>query len=134
MCGGGDNDGVRILNLTQHYATAEQIADGVVEPSEMDKGMIKDALTFTARPSLCEVQSRAEMLALYAAGGGYKAAMIGGAPYLMAALDRELTARRVMPVYAFTLRESAEETLADGSVRKVTQSRFDGFVGAEHLV
>lgn len=48
----------------------------------------------------------------------------------MAPLETELSARRIEPVYAFSTRESVEQTQADGSVRKVNVFRHTGFVPA----
>lgn len=48
----------------------------------------------------------------------------------MAALDAELHARRIQPVYAFPTRESVEQTQPDGSVRKVNVFRHAGFMPA----
>jgi len=56
-------------------------------------------------------------------------ALIGGVPYLMAPLERALRRRGVTPLYAFSRRESREETLPDGSVRKTATFRHMGFVG-----
>ncbi len=55
-------------------------------------------------------------------------AMIGGAPYLMAPLERHLARAGVRPMYAFSTRESVEQTGADGSVKKVSVFRHAGFV------
>lgn len=40
---------MRILNLTQHVATAPQLAAGVVEPDAETKGRIRELLTFTMK-------------------------------------------------------------------------------------
>lgn len=41
---------MKILNLTQHTATADQVAAGVVEPK--DKKKIQEMLTFTEKPKV----------------------------------------------------------------------------------
>jgi hypothetical protein len=56
--------------------------------------------------------------------------MIGGAPYLMAPLERSLRSVGVYPVYAFSVRESVEQTAPDGTVRKTNVFRHAGFVPA----
>ena len=53
--------------------------------------------------------------------------MIGGLPPLMAHLERALLQVGLTPCYARSERESVEETLADGSVRKVAVFRHLGF-------
>jgi hypothetical protein len=54
--------------------------------------------------------------------------MIGGAPYLMGALEKALRECGFTPVYAFSKRESIDQPQPDGSVRKVAVFRHLGFV------
>ena len=54
--------------------------------------------------------------------------MIGGAPYLMSALENALMAVGIKPLYSFSERVSMEETIADGTVRKTNVFRHVGFV------
>jgi len=126
-----------ILNLTQHPATPEQLAEGVIDPAPAAKAAIVAGLTFNSLPESADILARAEALAYeaekYCRPSGQAAhgqAMVGGAPYLMAALEAALLARGITPVYAFSQRESAEEVQADGSVRKVAIFRHAGFVAA----
>ncbi len=131
-----------ILNLTQHPATAEQLAAGVVDPKAGTKGRIVAALTFNSLPTQADVAAAAAELGDVAQiwadhfdGLGSNPdpedkIMIGGAPYLMAALEARLHAHGLTPVYAFSQRESVEEIQADGSVRKVAIFRHSGFVAA----
>jgi len=115
-----------IINLTQHTATPEQTAAGVVPAP--DAAVVSRLLTFEEPPSRDEIVARANALAALAAGVGARAAMIGGAPYLMAPLERALRARGITPLYAFSRRESVEEAQPDGSVRKVAVFRHVGWV------
>jgi hypothetical protein len=48
-----------ILNLTQHNATAEQIAAGVIDLAEPYKTELKKLLTFDELPSQDEIETRA---------------------------------------------------------------------------
>ena len=57
-------------------------------------------------------------------------AMIGGAPYLMAELEKELWRLGIEPVYAFSRRESVESTDAEGNVTKTAIFKHIGFVSA----
>ena len=119
-----------IVNLTQHLASAEQRAAGVVDVA----GVIP-LLNFGALPSALEIQGRALALASIAVLAlegqpGYRAAMVGGAPYLMAPLQRTLIAAGIEPLYAFSRRESIEVTGAYGAVTKTAVFRHAGFVGA----
>lgn len=54
--------------------------------------------------------------------------MIGGAPYLMAPLERMLKKSGYRPVYSFSERRSVEETLPDGSVKKTAVFAHVGWV------
>jgi hypothetical protein len=125
-----------ILNLTQHPGTPEQ---GVTDLTGDELAALKTALTFDAIPTAQEITERAEYIAELACMNGLggedddpipTSAMIGGAPYLMAPLERELRQRGVDPRYAFSARESVEQTQPDGSVRKVNVFRHAGFVPA----
>jgi len=118
-----------ILNLTQHEATPEQIAAGVVEPDDGMKASIREALTFNDLPSASSVFGRAIVLAQIArqwADEDYTKVMIGGAPFLMWALEQELRKRRLEPIYAFSKRVVLEE---EDGVKK-TIFRHEGFVNA----
>lgn len=74
------------------------------------------------------MEERAEKLAEIVANHGCPAAMVGGAPYFMAPLERLLLAGGIKPLYAFSRRESVEQTQPDGSVRKVAVFRHVGWV------
>ena len=121
-----------IINLTQHPGTPEQ---GVTDLTGEELASLKAALTFDFLPTAQEISERAEYIANLAhsrgpGGDGPTAAMIGGAPYLMAPLERALRALGIEPLYAFSVRESVEQVQADGSVRKDTLFRHAGFVPA----
>lgn len=116
----------KILNLTQHVGTAEQSAEGVFEPR--NKGEIQRLLTFEILPSKEDIIARAETLAQIAEAENASKAMVGGAPYLMGALECALKKRGIQPLYAFSIRESVEETLPTGEVVKRNVFRHLGFV------
>ena len=148
-----------IINLTQHSATPEQIAEGVVDlPAEL-RTKLAELLTFDTIPEPYDVGMRAQDIASLAitwldnqphpedygrdgdalaeamiGGAPYLMcaleyeAMIGGAPYLMCALEYALLNHAIEPVYAFSQRESIEQTQPDGSVRKTNIFRHAGFV------
>jgi len=117
-----------ILNLTIHEATEDQELDGVVEPNPTDKEQIKKLLNFSNLPSRGEIEKRAFSLADLAKKEGVNFAMIGGAPYLMAELEVALHREGITPLYAFSIRESVEETTDDGSVVKKNVFRHQGFI------
>lgn len=118
-----------IINLTQHQATPEQVAQGVVDLEPNDRDQLRALLTFEEIPSKEEIEQRAAAIASLAHWDA-DAAMIGGAPYLMPALSAALKADRIQPVYAFSKRESVDMPQEDGSVRKVAVFKHIGFVEA----
>ena len=119
---------MRVLNLTQHAATPEQIEAGVYDLTGEAKVELVNLLTFDELPALAEVDKRALSIALIARKEGVFAAMVGGAPFLMGPLENALLAERIEPLYAFSRRESIESVQADGSVRKSNVFRHIGFV------
>jgi hypothetical protein len=94
------------INLTQHDTTPEQRADGVTD--RIHPGLLAELLTFSSLPSPELISDRAEALARHAVSvyerwdipagtrdsdaSDWPQAMIGGAPFLMAALERALVA------------------------------------------
>ena len=107
----GGREMKKIINLTQHNATPEQIAQGVVEPSPEVKARIQELLTFDEPPDPAEIIRRAEEFAALAyeiVTAEYDAetvtVMVGGAPFFVSALERELMCRGMDPVYAFSRR------------------------------
>lgn len=117
-----------ILNLTQHAPTAEQSAVGVTEPK--DKARVQLLLTFEELPNPGEIHERARALADLAVEYGAESAMIGGAPFFMGSLEAALRKNGVLPVHAFSRRESTEEPDGQGGVRKTQVFRHVGFVAA----
>ena len=120
------------MNCTQHPATPEQIAQGVVDLPVEDREMVCGWLTIDELPTAEDLWVRADMIAshLETLPGVHPGArvMIGGAPYLMGHLERALRAVGLVPVYAFSRRESVETQLPDGSVKKSNVFRHIGFV------
>ena len=125
-----------IINLTQHAASAEQIAAGVVDLSAEQRAVLTKALTFESLPTRGEIVAVAGVIAELAASAGPAphilpdAAMIGGAMWLMAPLAAAVEARGIEALFAFSQRESVEEPQSDGSVRKTAIFRHVGFVPA----
>ena len=117
-----------ILNLTQHKATPAQVEAGVVEPSDWSKDQIRQILTFEEIPDRSELLRRAEQLTVIAANYRASRVMVGGASYFMEPLCVTLREWDITPVFAFSRRESVEETLPDGSVRKSQVFQHLGFV------
>ena len=116
-----------IINLTQHNATPEQLAQSVVNLEEGHDKLVT-LLTFNNLPTHEEIEMKASAIAEIA--DGYGAAMIGGAPYLMPALTSALKKRGIKPLFAFTERVSVDKMLPDGSVQKTSMFAHKGFVEA----
>lgn len=118
---------MNILNLTQHAATRDQIAAGVVEPA--DKSKIAELLTFEENPSFDDMSTRARELARIAFKSGAKFAMVGGAPFFMAMLEGWLRMADVIPYYAFSRRQSTDKVDPEtGAVTKLNVFVHTGFV------
>lgn len=132
---------MKILNLTQHAATHEQLAMGVIDVRPEWRPALVELLTFDDLPTREEISARAyELTAIFAAydmsgndddDGEYpRHVMIGGAPFFMSALEAALLDHNIQPVYAFSKRESVEVTDADGNVRKTSVFKHVGFIQA----
>jgi len=116
-----------ILNLTQHAATAEQLAAGVVDLIGEDLVSMKSMLTFVGLPSAETVYDRAYEVAKLAQSHDAESVMIGGAPFFMGALERALQKVGIKPLYAFSERVSVEKVI-DGIVVKTNEFKHIGFV------
>jgi hypothetical protein len=121
---------MKILNLTQHVATEDQIKSGVIDLPEDKQNSLKKLLNFGQLPSASEIIEHADAIAKMAKKTGCDKAMIGGALFLMSPLERSLRKVGVEPVYAFSVRESIERTTPDGTVLKENKFRHEGFVPA----
>ncbi len=116
----------RIVNLTQHAASPEQRAAGVFDLEREKRERLQRSLTFVAPPDASDILTRAEDVAALA--GDAPSAMIGGATYLMGALEHALRRRGVRVLHSFTQRVVSEEQQPDGSVQRVIVFRHEGFV------
>ena len=126
--------------MPQHHASAEQLAAGVVDLPAGHRALLTQSLTVDTLPTRQEIADRCANIAALAVHNGIggdegddphpTAAMIGGAPWMMRALEDALLDMGVTSVYAFSVRESVEQTAPDGSVRKVNVFRHAGFVDA----
>ena len=134
----------KIMNLTQHVATLEQTLEGVIDLPDGEgsyrKALIEN-LTFKTLPKYqSEVTRKAQEIAglviqyLYDQKIDPKKekvfAMIGGAPYLMAPLEKALLRMNIMPVYSFSVRKSTEKVI-NGGVEKVSIFSHAGWIYGE---
>ena len=117
---------MKILNLTQHTATQEQVAQGVYEPQ--NKKAIQALITFIKAPSKEEMIDRAIQLACIMDAEGATSCMIGGAPYFQGTLERVLKEFGFQPLYSFTERKVVETTNEKGEVVKTAIFSHVGWV------
>jgi len=120
-----------ILNLTQHGATTEQLAAGVVDLPVAEKAMLVRLLTVDDLPNKREIEVRCHDIAMLGATAFEQhptRAMIGGAPWMMSALEDALINQGIEPVYAFSRRVSEEVTQPDGAVIKSNIFKHIGFI------
>lgn len=120
----------RIINLTQHKATDDQLAAGVVDLPETDREKLQGLLTFTSRPQQNLLAARAADIADIAVRFNATHAMIGGAPFLMSQLEAALKAKGIQPLYSFTQRVTEEQVQSDGTIKKTSVFKHEGFVHA----
>ena len=120
----------KIVNLTQHPATPEQVEAGVFDLKGADLAWLKNLLNFDAPPSEFDLANDAISIAAIADRTGARTAMLGGAPFLMAPLESKLIEFGLDPVYAFSRRESVETVREDGTVVKTAIFKHVGFVPA----
>jgi len=121
---------MRIINLTQHKATAEQRNAGVFELEESHKSKLVELLTFESLDDcdVHEIKSRATQIVALALSYKPDAAMIGGALWLIAPLAKMLRKHGITPLFAFSRRESVETTDDNGNVVKKAVFKHLGFV------
>lgn len=123
----------KILNLTQHNATQDQLDAGVFEPTPAQKARIKEILTFDSQilkyPDIIEERA-AEMCALVTQfySSVKVKLMIGGAPFFMGPLGDKLTHIGYEVVYSFTDRVSVDQVNEDGTITKTSVFKHLGFV------
>jgi len=122
------NQNQKIINLTQHKATPDQVSAGVIDFDEKTRQWLIGELTFEDLPNEVEVERRAIRITLVVLKRGYKKAMIGGAPYLMPVLQKYLNINKIDVCYAFSKRDIEEIQNPDGTVSKKTVFKHLGFV------
>lgn len=121
-----------MLNITQHTATAEQLQDGVVEPSQEIKAQIQKLITFdkTVMSEPEQIWNRAKALVALVKREypEIHKVMIGGALYFMPALTREFKEHGYEVFFSYSDRVSQETHNPDGSVTKTLVFKHLGWV------
>ena len=130
---------MKILNLTQHSPTEDQIAAGVADPDDTvaRNRALNVAASDLVGPNVQDIiHNRIADLVEIVLQHGLDhpvwdgRVMIGGLPVLTASLAVTLAKIGCSPVYAVTDRVSVESVQADGSVRKTSEFKHVGFVPA----
>lgn len=111
-----------ILNLTQHAASIEQTAQGVIDLPAVFRKELSELLTFDELPDIKEMRERASRIIELVKQTPFGEideeglptthfkAMIGGAPFFMPILADALECTFMCePVYAFSKRDSVED-------------------------
>lgn len=121
-----------ILNLTQHNATKDQQDAGIVDLPEHEREFLTNLLTFDDIEETTpeRMVQRADAIAAIALSLGADAAMIGGAPFFMSALEESLKHAGIRPYYAFTQRVSVDKTGEDGQTVKTSVFKHMGLIPA----
>lgn len=139
--------GAIIINLTQHKMTGDQyqyngtklkeLISEIPEEQEDHEKELKALLNFHELPTKDSINLRVMQITTYALDYFMRAdvennryALIGGAPYLTAPLAEMLKKVGIIPLYAFSKRESVETVQPDGSVVKTSVFKHAGYVEA----
>lgn len=148
-----DLEKLKILNLTLHPASPEQLEAGVFDCRPATREELIEELTFNKLPKHYDVDQRVERILHlanhelsyyrnkvrilerdskwkgYCQFVGFSKVMIGGAPFLMHDLQDALRKDGYSVVYAFSERQSVEFKTEDGVVKK-SVFMHRGFVNA----
>lgn len=115
---------VKILNLTQHKATPDQVAAGVIDLSDDDRAILSRLLTMRAEDFQFEddgdeyfpryhpkkeiIDAKINQIITIAQKYHCEAAMVGGMPYLIYVLKDHLRRKNIIPCEAFSERVSVD--------------------------
>ena len=123
-----------LVNLTQHALTQEQkdSVDTAIEPRNM-----ATFLNFDEMPTAQEINTRAHrmfecliaMLKSNAIYPGDCTVLLGGAPFFMSACEQVALYYGFQFCYAFSKRISKEVTQPDGTVKKISEFKHEGWIG-----
>ena len=120
------------INCTQHCASADQLAAGVVDMPAPAREQLVKLLTFDELPNVDDIRERAIQICALVESTFVdvepKVLLLGGAPFLMSTLEIFAALRGWTPVYAFSKRVVIEEPQADGSIKKTSIFKHAGFV------
>lgn len=127
---------MKIINLTQHKATQDQVDAGVIDLTGATLDHLKNLITFHQIPETGEMRTRAKAIVamtkavakdLHIDPDGIMV-MVGGAPYFMPTLQQELDCSGIEALYSFTERVVVEKPGVDGKVEKTSEFKHVGWV------
>lgn len=125
---------MKVVNLTQHLATKEQIEEGVFDLPEGLREKLVKALIFPAQYTKADLEVAAqEVVNLVKEVDNFRV-MIGGMPSLMPVLEKALIKEGVAVSYARTERVSVDQAQADGSVKKVSVFQHAGLYWSSEMM
>lgn len=113
---------MKILNLTKHQPTPEQVRDGLFNsPHTSVQDTISECQRFDTLEDVGEdgthADAKAYTLAVVAHNAGAKYALVAGASFLIVPLCAYLRQRGITPVSSFSERIAEELPQPDGSVK-----------------
>ena len=124
----------KIVNLTQHSCTPEQIEEGIFDlPEGMRQRLVK-ALTFSPQYTKQDLEKAAEVVVGLVKEVDCFKTMIGGMPSFMPILEKALVKEGAAVGYARSERVSVDQQMPDGSVRKVATFRHCGIYWAQQAI
>ncbi len=112
-----------ILNLTQHNATKDQLATGIIDLPVDFQIVLKDLLTFPTTYTRSDLEKRAlqihELIRDFCGTSleVLEGVMIGGMPSFMPVLEATLVSKGIRVGYACTERKSVDKEV-DGKIIK----------------
>lgn len=119
---------MKLINLTQHTLTTEQLKGAVEVGAEVRDEIVK-LITFSGCPTAEIIKGNASRLAEICRDMHASRAVIGGAPYFMGPLEQALRRAGVVPLYAFTERVAVEVVNPEtGEVTKTSKFNFAGWI------
>lgn len=119
---------MKLINLTQHILTAQQL-EGSVEVTTGVRDEVIKLITFNELPTTEELKGNASRLAEICRDMHATHAVIGGAPYFMGPLEQALRKAGIVPLYAFTERVVMEMINQEtGEVTKTSKFNFAGWI------
>ena len=129
------NQTIRVINLTQHPFSAEQRAEftaaGITDVIDTTLA-VKEIITFSGDISLEVIKAHSkdlkDHLRSFKKEHALMYAMVGGAPFFQHAVNKACADLGIVPMAAYSERQSVESVQIDGSVVKQNVFKHKGFI------